>query len=102
MLEPFHDASLVEHIAHVGHLAELGNLERVDDHGLAPAGKVENQVVDLGLGTDIDALAWGLSNQKDLGVGVEPARMNTFCWFPPESESTLSSLEFALMLKSFW
>ena len=66
VLEPLDDAPLVEHVTNVGNLAELGNLERVDDHRFALLGQVQYQVVDLCLGAHIDTLRW-VVEQEQLG-----------------------------------
>ena len=66
------DAAVVEHDTAICHLLQLGNLQRIDQYGLALSGQLENQLIDLGLRAYVDALG-GVVHQQDVCIGIQPA-----------------------------
>src|SRR5881296_720749 len=65
------DAALAHHEDAVAQAQHLGQLRRDHDDGLALRGQRVEQLVDLGLGADVDA-ARRLVEEKDVAVAQQP------------------------------
>ena len=71
--EDFLYRPVIEHYASVGDLLHFGDLQRVDEDGLAFLGEFQDELVDLRLGADVYALR-GVVEQQDVRLRVQPAR----------------------------
>ena len=83
-------------VAHGQHLGQVGGDE---DHGHARRGEVVDELVDLGLGADVDA-ARRFVEDEDRGSLFSHLPIITFCWLPPERLATGVSTDGVRMLQA--
>jgi hypothetical protein len=76
------DASVAQYGDAVADARDLIEFGRDEQHGHPVGGQIADQLLDLGLGADIDA-AGGLVEDEQRGWVISQRASSTFCWLPP-------------------
>ena len=87
------DAAVAHHEDAVAHADQLGQLGRDHQDRHAVAREPAHEVVDAGLGADVDAAGRLVEDQDAAAAIASHLASTTFCWLPPDRKRTSCSSE---------